>query len=47
MMSTRKVLFILVILGVVAALGVTPISWSQSDQSSSRAVSSPANPVAR
>ena len=36
MMSTRKVLFILVILGVVAALGVTPISWSQSNDGPAR-----------
>ena len=35
-MSTRKVLFILVILGVVAALGVPPISWSQSNDGSAR-----------
>jgi hypothetical protein len=36
MMSTRKVLFILVILGVVAALGVPPISWSQSNDGPAR-----------
>jgi len=36
MMSTRKVLFILVILGVVAALGIPPVSRTQSNDEPAR-----------